>query len=132
MQWFGARLQLLMAALMVLLATAASERSPYFCKMMGRAVIECCCDATHHAREQGGPAARAPDCCEAIRGSGQSVAAIDHATAPDLPAAALIATLPSSDYPEQTFSLASGISSFARAPPAIGPPLFLSHCALLL
>jgi len=132
MQWFGARLQVLVAAVMVLLATAASERSSYFCKMMGRAVIDCCCDSAHGAREQSGPAARAPDCCEIIRASAQPVAAVDQATATSVLTAALVTTLPETAYPERTYSLVSSVPSSARAPPAIGPPLFLSHCALLI
>ena len=132
MRWFGARLQLLLVALVVLLGVAASDRSHYFCKMLGRAVEECCCPGAHDANQNDGATARAPDCCELMAGSKQPVAAYHHATAPSLSATPVAVTLASFEYSEPSFRLVETPRTLARAPPAIGPPLFLSHCALLI
>lgn len=132
MRWFGVRLQLLLVALVVLLAAAASDRSHYFCKMMGRAVAECCCPGAHDASQNDGAAARAPDCCELLAASKQSVAANHEATAPTLSATPVAVMLPGFEYSEPTFRLVETPRTLARAPPAIGPPLFISHCSLLI
>ena len=132
MRWFGVRLQLLLVALVVLLAAAASERSPYFCKMMGRAVAECCCAGMHEPNRSAGATARAPDCCELIAVSKPAIATSHEATPAQLSGAALAAVLPALEYLEPTYRLLQKPPSLARAPPAIGPPLFITHCALLI
>jgi hypothetical protein len=132
MLWFGARLQLLLVALVVLLAAAASDRSHYFCKMMGRAVAECCCPSSHEAGQGEGAAARAPDCCELMASSKQPLAAYQQATAPGLAAPPVAVLLASLEYSEPSFRLVETPPTLARAPPGIGPPLFISHCALLI
>lgn len=133
MRLFGARLQLLLAALIVLLATAASDRSHYFCKMMGRAVAECCCGSEHRLQRSQAVSVRAPDCCERLAASPQPVATtVQTAALPDLPVAALIATLPAVTFPEPSFRVAPALRPPVRAPPAIELPFFISHCALLI
>lgn len=132
MRWFGVRLQLLLAALMVLLVAAACERSLYFCKMMDRAVAECCCARAHDGHPNEGANVRAPDCCELIAVSKQGVVASHEVAPAQLSRAALIATLPAFEYPAPSFRLVERPPSLARAPPAIGPPLFISHCSLLI
>ena len=132
MRWFGVRLQLVLVALVVLLAAAASDRSHYFCKMMGRAVAECCCPGAHEDERGAEAAARAPDCCELIAASKQPVAASHEATAAELSEAGLAVTLPAFEYPLPSFRLLQVPALLARPPPAIGPPLFISHCALLV
>jgi hypothetical protein len=117
---------------MVLLATAASARSRYFCKMMGEAVAECCCGAAERASESTGVTARAPDCCERIGAAKGTAVAVDQATTPNVLSAPLVATLPAFEYPAPEFRLTSSAPSFARAPPGAGPPLFIAHCALLI
>jgi len=130
MRWFGARLQLLLVALLVLLATAASDRSSYFCKMMGRAVAHCCCSAERGASQSVGATARAPDCCERIAPS-KLPAAASQPTAVELSAAPVAVVLPAFQCSEPSFRLVETPRTLARAPPIIGPPLFISHCALL-
>lgn len=132
MRWFGARLQLLLVALVVLLAAVASDRSHYFCKMMGRAVAECCCPGAHDANQNDGATAQSPDCCELLAASKQPLAAHHQATAANPHAAALAVLLPAFEYSEPSFRVIETPRTLARAPPAIGPPLFLSHCALLI
>ncbi len=128
----GARLKLLFAVCVLLLAAAASSRSHYFCKMMGRAMAECCCAAESDPREGDGAKARAPDCCELIQAPAAPVVAHHEATLPGLPTAALVATLSALEYRGPSFRLTVARPSLARAPPALGPPRFISHCALLI
>jgi len=132
MRWFGVRLQLLLAALVVLLAAAACDRSLYFCKMMDRAVAECCCARAHDGHPNEGAIVRAPDCCERLAISKQGVVASHEAAPVQLSPAAFSATLPAFEYPEPSFRLVERPPSLARAPPAIGPPLFISYCSLLI
>jgi len=133
MQQLGARLRLLLAALIVLLAAAASDRSHYFCTMMGRAVAECCCASERSQQRSRHASVRASDCCERLTAARQPVAApSSHPALPDFAVAALLTTLPSVECPEPSFRLAPALSAPARAPPALGPPLFLAHCALLI
>jgi len=133
MRQIGVRLQLLLAALIVLLATAAADHSHYFCKMMGRAVAECCCATSHQLQRSRSASARAPDCCELLTASKQSVATSHSAALPDVPVAAWVAILPAFAFSEPHFRLVPLLRAPTRAaPPAIGPPLFISHCAMLI
>jgi len=128
----GARWRILLVALVALLAAFAADRSHYFCKMMGQAVAECCCAAGHGPKGDEGATARAPDCCELIAASERSVVA-PHAVAPPVVGApALLATLPPLEYPKRWFYVVASVPSLARAPPSMGPPRFLAHCALLI
>lgn len=132
MRFFGVRLQLLLVALVALLATAWSDRSHYFCKMMGRATAECCCAAWHAEAREDGPTAKAPDCCELIGATKPPTALSQQAAPASLQVVALAATLPAYEYAEPSFSLVEPPSSQARAPPAIGPPFYITHCSLLI
>lgn len=133
MRQFGVRLRLFLAALIVLLAAAASDRSHYFCKMMGQAVAECCCGSEHRPERSHGASVQAPDCCERLAASQQPLATTSHSVAlPDVPVAALVATLPAFTPPEPSFRLLPARHSPARAPPVNRPPLFVSHCKLLI
>lgn len=128
----GVRWRILLVALVVLLAAFTADRSHYFCKMMGQAVAECCCASGHGPKADAGATARAPDCCELITASKHSVVAPQATTPPEVGAATLVATLPTLEYPEPWFHLVPPVPSLARAPPSIGPPRFLAHCALLI
>ena len=132
MRWFGVRLQLLLTALIVLLAAAAADRSPYFCKMMGRAVAECCCGTEQRMHHSRSATVQSPDCCERFSPGQRPVASSHNATPPDFPAAALVATLPAFVDAEPTFHVVAALRPAARSSPGVGPPLFISHCALLI
>ena len=133
MRGFGVRLQLLLTALMVLLAAAAADRSQYFCKMMGRAVAECCCNAEQRVPRSRSATVQSSDCCERLGATGEPLATPAHdATPPDFPAAALAVTLPAFTSLELNFRVVPALRPPARAPPGVGPPLFISHCALLI
>lgn len=132
MRWFGVRLQLLLTALIVLLSAAASERSHYFCRMMERTVVECCCSSEHRSHRNAAVTVRAADCCELLVASEQPVFNAHHAALAEFPVAALAATLPAFPPPELGFRLVPALPPPARAPPSLGPPLFISNCALLI
>jgi hypothetical protein len=101
--------------------------------MMGHAVEACCCAAEHPQHRSRNATLRAADCCERLAASQQPVATSSHnAALPDLPVAALVALLPALTHPEPSYRLLPTLRSPARAPPALGPPLFISHCALLI
>ena len=125
-----AQLHILLAALVALLVAVVSDRAHYFCKMADRAVEECCCPAEHE--HQSGPVARAPDCCEPLALLGRTLAVLPNDAAPSAPHVAVAALLPMPELPVPSFELLASTPAAARAPPAIGPPLFLAHCALLI
>ena len=129
----AARLQLLLLALVVLLAAAASDRAHYFCKMMGRATAECCCAGAAAATEDAGAVAvRGTDCCERLVRSTAPLVAASHDAAPGVLAAAYVSLPPRFEYPMLSFRALGTTPAAARAPPAIGPPLFLAHRSLLI
>lgn len=135
MRPFRAHLHVLLAAFVVLLATTAANRAHYFCKMMGSVVEECCCaddSGPPEAHPEYGPAARAPGCCERLISPAQPTLVQLRDGAPGLPTAAVVALLPVPEALAPTFRVVDSTTAVARAPPAIGPPLFLAHCALLI
>ena len=123
-----------LAAMLVLLAAGASSGKHYFCHMMGRVVASCCCagDDDGAPRVERRAELRAPDCCERIEPrSVTSPAVAEKAISVVSPLAVvpvLLAELPSPSLHAVTSAKIRG----ARAPPGAGPPLFLSHCALLI
>ncbi len=129
MRSLGACLHLALLALVVMLVAAASDRAHYFCRMMDRSMAEPCCAPEPNTD---GPAADALDCCERIIASTNSIVAAAHDATPELKVAlAAIAPTPL-EYPAPTFRLLVTTPAAARAPPAIGPPLFLAHCSWLI
>ena len=133
MRSVAARLQLLLVALVVLLAAAASDRAHYFCKMMDRAMAECCCaGAANSAEEAGAAAVRGTDCCERLVPSTHAVVAASHDVTPGVFTASFVSLPPWFEYPTRTLRVLETTPAAARAPPAIGPPLFLAHCSLLI
>jgi hypothetical protein len=122
-----------LTALAVLLPMSALGRTHYFCRMMNRVVDTCCCDTDDHENESAscGPQVRSSDCCEKIttgaRSSALRAAGIDF----HVPPPALSATVPAAVYfvPKSVAVLTLPVR--ARAPPGVGPPLFIVHCSLL-
>ena len=126
-----ARIFALLAALVMLLPSGASARTQYYCRMMGRIVASSACDeeeaskATSPAQEL-----RVADCCQRLLSASRSASLgtlkAVHDVAPPASVAApqpfVVALLGDSD---------STRAESKQAPLAIGPPLFLVHCALL-
>jgi hypothetical protein len=103
--------------------------------MIGRVVDECCCadDAGPQPPHQDhGPAASAPGCCERLISPAQPTLVQLRDGAPGMPTADVVAFLPVPEAPSPTFRVVDSTTAVARAPPAIGPPLFIAHCALLI
>lgn len=133
MRAVAARLQLLLVALVVLSAATAADRAHYFCKMMGRAMAECCCAGAPASAEQtAAPAVRAPDCCQRLVPAKQPVVAASQDAVPALLSASFTSLRAWSEFPTHGFRVLVTTPAAARAPPALGPPLFLAHCTLLI
>src|SRR6185369_13478523 len=116
----------------VLLPGSAFARTQYFCRMMNRVVATCCCEgAERHEEQVAGPEVRATDCCQKITPESRSIAAGVSNTDFSVPVAAVV-DAPRHCVHAAPLSFAIVAPSIqARAPPAIGPPLFIAHCALL-
>jgi hypothetical protein len=127
-----ARMFALLAALILLLPGGGAGRAQYYCQMMGRVVATCCCEtgAAAHAPD----AARefqAADCCQRISSARPSASLGTHEALRGVPAAALLSTVPQ-PFPVSRSSVAlRSCAESTQAKLAIGPPLFVKHCALL-
>jgi hypothetical protein len=127
-----ARIFALLAAIALMLPSGAAARPHYFCKMMDEVLSHCCCSG---ARSERGSERRAevrvPGCCEQLvmpaRASGSSTADMTV----DVPLAGLVAVLPPYELVGASRSVLRSIERQARAPPGLGPPLFIAHCAFL-
>jgi hypothetical protein len=132
MRALPARLFALFAALVMLLPGTASARTQYYCRMMGRVVGSAACDNGAESKAIG-PAQeiQVPDCCQRLSSSNRSASLGTLDAVNDVAPAAHVATLP------QAFAVdfSDGPSNFCaestQAPLAIGPPLFVVHCAFL-
>jgi hypothetical protein len=123
----------LLTALAVLLPASAFGRTHYFCRMMDRVVASCCCAADDRNEESAscGPRASATDCCEKIAPGTRSTALPAVGIDFHVPPPTLSATVPAAIYvaPKNVALLPLPVQ--ARAPPGVGPPLFIVHCSLL-
>ena len=132
MRTLRAQLIAALTVVAVLLPGSAFARTQYFCRMMNRVVATCCCEgADRHEEETSIPEVRATDCCQKIAAGSQSVvAAVSNSDFSVPPAAVVDASMPTVLIAPANFQFVAP-SIQARAPPAIGPPLFIAHCALL-
>jgi hypothetical protein len=127
-----ARLLALFAALVMLLPGTASARTQYYCRMTGHVVGSAACDNGAESKATG-PAQEIQDqdCCQRLSSASRSASLGTLDAVNDVTPAAHVATLP------QAFALGlsgapiSFCAESTQAPLAIGPPLFIVHCALL-
>lgn len=129
MRALRAQLVALLTALAVLLPGTAFARAQYFCKMMDRVVATCCC---HADRGQSCEAqVQRTDCCEKIAPAARSATLKATGNELSIPTAAVAGVIPAPTYafPRRIDGLV--LSPQARAPPGLGPPLFILHCSLL-
>jgi hypothetical protein len=127
-----ARILALLAALILLLPGGGAGRAQYYCQMMGRVVATCCCEPGASAQAPG--AARelqVADCCQRISSALPSASLGTHEALRGVPAAALLSTVPAPLQWASATPSASACAESTQAPLAIGPPLFVKHCALL-
>ena len=132
MRTVRARIFALLAALVMLLPGGASAHGRYYCRMMGRVVASCCC----------GPDARAPtpkhaqeiqeaDCCHRISSTTRSASLGTRQAVREIAAAALSPAVREPFDVQPGTDTGNSCAESTQAPLAIGPPLFVVHCAFL-
>ena len=135
MRSFRTHLLTLLAALLVLLSGGASARTQDFCHVMGRVMPSCCCETDEHVSDSGSEVQiRSEGCCELISSPGHAAMPSTRNEAAKLSAAPFLAIVTESApvTPDVPPSECETRSPQTRAPPGIGPPLFLAHCAFLI
>lgn len=128
-----ARFLALFAALLIALPVGALP-AMYYCRWMGQTMSSCCCrghEAKAKPKKQAGDELRRAPCCEIIQ---PSDAASPGTREPPVrvDAAAVVARVPIEVEPAVESRALAPTPAQARAPPGVGPPLFLSHCSLLI
>lgn len=132
---FRARLFALVAAIALMLPSGAAARVSYFCRMMERSVSSCCCAhakaklAKQTKRET---TVQAPSCCERLTAPSRAHGTTVSDGPPPIPSAALATVLPDFLLAQLGEASVATFAPSARAPPSLGPPLFVSHCSLLI
>jgi hypothetical protein len=127
-----ARIFALLAALLLLPSGAAAARTEYYCRMMGGIVASCCCN--DEARSQGskhGQEAREADCCERMWPAARSASLGKREAVQEVASAEALSGVGRSFEARPAASSAAACIESTQAPLAVGPPLFLVHCALL-
>lgn len=123
----------LLAAVAVLFSSGASGRTQYLCHLTGRVLTDCCCAAEAPQRAPRVQQLRATDCCDRLVTAARSGATGIRDAVSRVPGAALVAVLPWQPPPPPLPSEQVALVFHAtRAPPAVGPPLFVAHCAFLI
>lgn len=129
----GLRVLMLVALSVSLVLLGTPARAQYLCRMMGVVGTSCCCPATATSREaRRETTIRSADCCERLVAATRTTAAPPRDLVPSVGSAVLAATLPVTPYDVVDAQLALVLPPQARAPPALRPPLFIVHCALLI
>lgn len=120
-------------ALALLLPGTAFARAHFFCRMMNRVVATCCCerDAAPSSEALCAVKIRMSDCCERLAPSARTPTLKAFGTDVFVPPAAIVATVPALDYVLGPSIGARMLPAQARAPPIVGPPLFIAHCSFL-
>ena len=127
-----ARIFALFAALVMLLPSGASARTQYYCRMMGRIVGSISCD-NEAASQAASPVQQIQeaDCCQQLSSASRSVSLGTREAVGGVTAVVLVATV------SQPFGVGlhqdtgNLCAESTQAPLAIGPPLFIVHCAFL-
>ncbi|MEO8901774.1 MAG: hypothetical protein ABI488_08115 [Polyangiaceae bacterium] len=128
------RIIALLAAVLVLMSGAASARTQYLCHMTGRVVGACCCASagSPRAATQLTARLRAADCCERVVTAGRAAVTGTRDLLNRVSAASLFAVLPAYVLVQPAARVIGLAPRSSRAPPRLGPPLFVAHCALLI
>src|SRR5450432_3735549 len=122
----------LLATLLVLLPSGGFARSEHYCRMSGRVVTSCCCDdAVAAATPSRSQQIQVEDCCQRISASTRSASLGLHRAVRPIAPAALVPAVPEPFAMPQSIGVAGQCAESTQAPLAIGPPLFVRHCALL-
>ena len=121
----------LFAALVMLLPSGASARTQYYCRMIGRVVASSACNEAA-ASKAARPAQefQLADCCQRLSSSSRSASLGTLEAVHDVAPAALVAAAP--PFVAALLRDPAGFcAESTQAPLAIGPPLFIVHCAFL-
>ena len=121
----------LLTAMLVLQPAGALARSEFYCQMMGRVVASCCCASEAAVELAPAPEWQGGDCCQRLSAKTALVPLTVHESLPGVPAAALLKTVVLSTPSKGAQLGQSACTPSTEAPLAIGPPLFVIHCALL-
>ena len=122
----------MLATLLVLLPNGAPAPAEHYCRMMGRVVATCCCgDEARPALPGAGQQIQVENCCQRVTPSNRSASLAPSKALPSRAPAALLATVlePLGALPGA--GVGRKCAESTQAPLAIGPPLFVKHCALL-
>jgi len=133
MRSVGFRLLALLAALLVLLPGGAAARTQYLCHATGRVLASCCCKSSARVSPPE-TRIRAKGCCDLVSSAERAAMPRSCSEATRLPAPAFLAST-APFIPVMRDAPSSEDESprpRTRAPPALGPPLFLAHCAFLI
>ena len=132
MRAIPARLLALLAALVLLLPSAASTRTQYYCRMMGRIIDSVGCNDGARSKATS-PIQRLQreDCCQRLTSASRSAAPGTLNALIDVAPAAEAATTLQPFPARLNRDPVSLCAESTQAPLAIGPPLFIVHCALL-
>jgi hypothetical protein len=116
----------------MLLPSAASARTQYYCRMTGQLVGSDACDKGA-ASQLTRPAQQVqlPDCCQRLSSSNRNASLGVLDTASPVAAATHVATIPNIFGAGPSGALIGFCAESTQAPLALGPPLFLAHCAFL-
>ncbi|MET0793801.1 MAG: hypothetical protein ABW061_19940 [Polyangiaceae bacterium] len=127
-----ARIFALLAALVLLLPSGASTRTEYYCRMMGRIVGSVSCD-NEAASQSASPIQQIQeaDCCQRLSASSRSASLSTREAVQGVTVAALLTTAPQEFVAGLQRDTGSLCAESTQAPLAIGPPLFIVHCAFL-
>lgn len=123
----------LVAALVVALPGTAFGRGQYFCRMLGSVTSGSCCAGAKQAPAPSvGPEVRRAGCCDRLPSAEPGTSAATRSGGAEIPFPAWAASLsPDAPASDSVAEMLAAKPEQARAPPALGPPLFLKHCALL-
>lgn len=129
------RIIALFTVLSVLVPSDTFARTQYFCHMMGRVMPTCCCEPDEQPSNASCEAQiRSASCCERMTSARHATMPSIRENASTIAGAAWVAVV---EEPACIAATAPRIANTAppprtRAPPAVGPPLFVAHCAFLI
>lgn len=130
------RILAFLAVLLVVLPSVAAPRAQYLCHMSGRLLHSSCCgQGSNEVSAHGAPseAQFSSNCCERLAPAEYSVSARTPDSVDRLPLPGWMAiTWERPAYGAMLPDIMAVEAPSARAPPALGPPLFIVHCALLI
>jgi hypothetical protein len=127
-----ARIFALLAALLMLLPSGAAARAEYQCRVTGRILAASAC-ASGVVSPAAAPTQRLQraDCCQRLLSSSRGTAPGTRQAPRGVPAANLLTASAPPFTPGNLAAAGSVCAESTQAPLAIGPPLFIVHCALL-